>query len=171
VVRRFLDRNGMRRMPIRCTEFSYLTSGGYATTPAKAAWMWPRAIKQARKWCQQLVIYGIGQVYQNLGWGSASLLDGFGQPTAAYRALARALGHVVKDKPAPVPPIVVRTPLPDLSDVLPPDPPGRGVATSQDHPVVSVVPDVAPAQEPAPAVDEPVVSDPAPPEEPTDAPA
>jgi hypothetical protein len=133
--------------------------------------MWPRAIKQARRWCQQLVIYGLGQVNQHVGWGSASLLDGFGQPTAAYRALARALGHVVKDKPAPVPPIVVRTPLPDLSDVLPPDPPDRGVAASQDPPGPVVVTGEAPAQEPAPAVDEPVVSDPAPSEEPTDAPA
>jgi hypothetical protein len=154
-----------RPVPIRCTEFSYLTSGGYATTPQKAAWMWPRAIKQARRWCQQLVIYGLGDVYATSNWGSASLLDGFGQPTAAYRALARALGHVVKDKPAPVPPIVVRTPLPDLSDVLPPDPPDRGVAASQDPPVVSVVPPEAPAaQEPAPAADAPVVKPtPAPP--------
>lgn len=100
---------------LRATEFSYLVSGPYKVTPAKAALLWPRAIKQARRWVDQLVVYGLGQVHDSSSWGSAALLDRFGRATPALQALAKALGRVL---PAPVePPLApagdLVTPLPD----------------------------------------------------------
>jgi hypothetical protein len=169
-MRRFLNVHGMRRLPIRCTEFSYLTSGGYATTPAKAAWMWPRAVKQARRWCAQLVIYGFGPVHQTIGWGDASLLDRFGRRTPAFLALARALGRTLRPEPA----------LPTPSNALPglPDAPplshGEGEA-KHDTPPAQLEPSVDPApssEEPKaePPIDTPAPADPVPVETPAESP-
>lgn len=100
---------------MRATEFSYLVSGPYRITPAKAALLWPRAVKQARRWTDQLVIYGLGQVHDQSSWGSAALLDRFGRATPALQALARALGRVLPTSadPPPAPAGDLVTPLPD----------------------------------------------------------
>lgn len=100
---------------LRATEFSYLISGPYRITPVKAALLWPRAVKQARRWTEQLIVYGLGQVHDTSSWGSAALLDRFGRATPALAALAKALGRVLPapTEPPPAPAGDLVTPLPD----------------------------------------------------------
>lgn len=139
-----------RKAPIRCTEFAYLTSGGYATTAAKTAWLWPRAVKQARRWCQQLIVYGIGAVHDGSNWGSSSLLDRFGRRMPGYLALARALGRTLPPEDIDAPPRVIET-APPGQDVVPLTH-GEGPATqANDDPPAAEPP--AP-EEPAPPVEE-----------------
>lgn len=95
---------------LRATEFSYLVDGRYKVSMAKATSMWPRAVKQARKHVQQLVIYGLGTVPAGT-WGSAALLDSNGRRTPAYVALARALGRTLQ--PEHEPPVPSSGLLPD----------------------------------------------------------
>lgn len=96
-IRALMRRAGHKHTPIACTEFTYLTSGRYRVTPDKTAWLIPRAVKQARKWCSQLIWYGIGAVHDgpDQSWGSGSLLDLFGRRLPGYLALARALGRTL----------------------------------------------------------------------------
>lgn len=103
-----------RALPIRATEFAYLITGGYATTAAKAATLWPRAIQQARRWTEQLIVYGLGPVHDTSSWGSAALIDRAGRRLPAFTTLARALGRTLPtDLPADVPPVVASGALPD----------------------------------------------------------
>jgi hypothetical protein len=167
---------------LRATEFSYLVDGRYKIPMAKAAGLWPRAVKQARRWTDQLVIYGMGEVHDSSTWGSASLLDRYGRITVAYRALVKALGRDLPREPdvAPSPQGTLLTPLPDLSDVPAPVRPdvAHGASAPQDDPIVVVDPPMtddgpaAPPQDSSPAADEPAV-DPVPPPTPelTHAPA
>lgn len=93
-----------RALPIRVTEYSYLLTGPYAIPMSRAAALWPRAIRQAERWTQQLTVYGLGRVHENSTWGSASLLDRFGRGTPAMVALARALGRAWVDTVPPLAP-------------------------------------------------------------------
>lgn len=95
-VTRFLRARGTRRwlstprgasLPLRITELSYFAGRG------DTAWLWPRAVAQARKHAQQLVVYGLGPVHERSAWPSAALLDRFGAATPSLHALARALGR------------------------------------------------------------------------------
>jgi hypothetical protein len=80
------------RLPIRVTEFSYLLSGRYRISEEQAAAWWPRAIRQAQRWSEQLVVYGLGPVHESSRWGSASLLDGEGFGARSLRVLAGVRG-------------------------------------------------------------------------------
>jgi hypothetical protein len=150
---------------LRATEFSYLTTGRYKIPMSKAAGLWPRAVKQAQRWTDQLVIYGMGEVHDSSTWGSASLLDRYGRITLAYRALAKALGRDLPPEPdvAPSPQGTLLTPLPDLSDIPAPVPPdvAHGASAPQGDPIVVVDPPMtddgpaAPPQDSPPAADEP----------------
>lgn len=167
--RRALRRHALPHQ-IRATEFSYLTTGPYRISADRAASYWPRAVKQARKWADQLVIYGLGEVHDSSTWGSASLLDRFGLPTAAYRALAKALGRVLPPDqvPPPVPSGDLVSPPPDLEPVRPALIPaqvapevaqGASQSAPQDpdpQPVVIEDPPIAPQYPPPPADDPPV---------------
>ena len=102
-VRQIMRRAGLKHTPIACTEFTYLVSGRYRVAPDKTAWLIPRAIKQARKWCRSLTWYGIGAVSDGGSWGSGSLLDRFGRRLPGYLALARALGRTLPDEVLPTP--------------------------------------------------------------------
>jgi hypothetical protein len=134
---------------LRATEFSYLTTGRYKIPMSRAASYWPRAIKQASRYADQLVIYGIGEVHDtpSQSWGSASLVDRFGRATPALNALARALGRVIPlaQDPPPAPAGDLVTDLPNGSDHKIPLLPlvdagvdegsiGAGAATDEDDP-------------------------------------
>lgn len=77
-------------VPIRVTEFSYFAGRG------DAAWLWPRAIRQARRFAQQLVIYGLGAVHKGSAWPSATLIDAEGCRMPAFIAIARANGRLLR---------------------------------------------------------------------------
>jgi hypothetical protein len=161
------------RLP-RCTEFAYLTTGRYKISEARAAWAWPRAIRQARKWCGQLVIYGTGPVHDGSSWGSAGLLDAFGRVSPILRALAGALGKRFPDPEVPSHPAgdletalpsgdVVRVPpLPAVAPV----PAGEGASTDRvpeqqaPEPVVIVEPAPVEVLPDPPVVAPPAVTDP-----------
>jgi hypothetical protein len=166
-LRAFRARLAALHLPTRlhATEFSYLTTGRYKIPMAKAAGLWPRAVKQAQRWTDQLVIYGMGEVHGSSTWGSASLLDRYGRITVAYRALAKALGRELPPEPdvAPSPQGTLLTPLPDLSDIPAPvrSEAAHGASAPQDDPIVVVDPPMtddgpaAPPQGSPPAADEP----------------
>lgn len=158
------------RLParIRATEFSYLVDGRYKVSMAKATSMWPRAVKQARKHVDQLVIYGLGTVPSGT-WGSAALLDAQGRRTPAYVALARALGRTLA--PEHEPPVPSSGLLPDgttdhwqVVDVPPApasdaknDEPDKGDGVSVQEP--DEVDDVEPPRAPAICEDDDVTDE------------
>jgi hypothetical protein len=148
-----LSTPGRRALPVRCTEFTYLTSGRWATTLQQATRLWPRAIAQARRWCEQLVIYGLGPVHDASNWGSATLLDRLGLPTVALHELARALGQRVHPR-APA--------HRDITATISPD----GARKADERPPVAEpavdVPLEAPVQEEPPVVENPEPPAPAP---------
>jgi hypothetical protein len=161
-VRRYLRARSTRKrlstrtggtLPIACTEFSYLVSGRYAITPERTAELWPRLVTQARRYCSQLVLHGMGPVHEGSNWGSASLLDRFGRRMPGYVALARALGRTLRPE---------RIDGPREEKISPPPAPpwshGEGEAL---EPIV-------PEKDPAPELEEPppVVEEPAPVETP-----
>jgi len=168
-------RSALRRMDLparlRATEFSYLTSGPYKIPMSKAAAFWPRAVQQAKRHVDQLVIYGLGEVHDSpqQTWGSASLLDRFGQATPAMQALAKALGRVLPQPPvvSPAPAGDLITPLPDLRDTWTPVP-EKAVGASSDPPapLVDPAPSETPDEPQAPAAQDP----PPPADEPADIP-
>lgn len=152
-LRRLMARNGQKRTPIACTEFSYMVSGRYRVTPEKSAWLAPRAVKQAGRWCSQLVWYGIGAVHDGGSWGSAMLLDRFGRRLPGYDALARALGRVLPDEVLPSPLVETVAPTsPDGTGDLVPLPAQKAQAEQIEPPVV--VP-AEPEDEPGPSDEEP----------------
>jgi hypothetical protein len=118
---------------IRATEFSYLVDGRYKISMAKAAALWPRAIAQAKKHVDQLVIYGFGTVPAGT-WGSAALLDSSGRRTPAFLAVAKALGRTLR--PEHDPPVEPSGLLPD--------------GTTDHWPVVDIAPVTAPKKDDAP---------------------
>lgn len=155
-----------RALPIRITEFSYLVTGRMRISPVQAAAWWPRAVKQARKHAEQLVVYGTGPVHDGSNWGSAALLDSYGRVTPALRALAEALG---RSFPVDVEPVheARQSLLPSGDETrvppLPTVPVGEGAAhvaePAVDEPVVE-----QPVEDPAPVEPAPVVvPDPVPP--------
>ena len=126
-------------------------------------------MKQAAKWCDQLVIYGLGEVHDSpqQTWGSASLLDRYGRITVAYRSLAKALNRTLPADPdmAPAPQGALLTPLPDLAPdkTLTPDT-ASGASLADPTPVepdepgtppLDVPGPAVPTQDPTPAADEP----------------
>jgi hypothetical protein len=167
--RKRLSTRAGRALPIRITEFSYLVSGRYAITQQRAAWLWPRAVRQARKWAQQLVIYGTGPVAAG-SWGDASLIGRDGRRLPGFVALARALGRILPPEHEPPVP-VVPGPLPGLPDV-PPLAHGEGKAESTVVPEPERPIEEAPVAEPEPDTSEPAPDQPAPdaPQEPVEAP-
>lgn len=105
---------------VRVTEFSYLVTGPYRVSMDQATRLWPRAITQAKRHAEQLVIYGLGRVHDSSTWGSAALLDRYGRGTSAMRALATALGRQWVDTvPPPVPAGDLVGALPDGNDQRP----------------------------------------------------
>jgi hypothetical protein len=164
--RRRLERLQLPRR-LRATEFSYLVDGRYKITMSKATSLWPRAIQQAKRHVDQLVLYGLGTVPAGT-WGSSSLLDSNGRRTPAFLAIAKALGRVLG--PEHEPPVEPSGLLPDgttdhwpVVDIAPvttpkkDDPPKGEGATIDPTPVV-VLPDV-PTETPlvlAPVPDAPV---------------
>ena len=152
--------------PLRCTEFAYLTTGRYATN--RAAWLWPRAIKQAKRYCKQFIFYGFGPVGGG-SWGSAGLLDGDGYSLPPLEALTRALGKhpFIARRPNAQSQDVPQSP-PDPGDAQAPHPHeervlGSGSEESQPIPDGGVsgedTPDPGPStpeQPPVPASDDPV---------------
>lgn len=90
-----LSTPGGRPLQIDCTEFQYLLTGRYRISQARAAYLWPRAIRQAKRRCRTLVIYGIGHTGSHSNWGSSSLLDRHGRRLPPFVALADALGRVL----------------------------------------------------------------------------
>lgn len=163
---------GMGSPPIRCTEFSYLVTGKYKIPVARAASYWPRAIIQARRYCQQLVIFGLGCVGDNSNWGSAALLSCTGVGTSALERIANTLGRSLQVYPS--------TGVDDRADddLLPggPDqaegqsPPLVAHAASPDPPqeVVNDSPAVDPVPSPVPEpVSDPIVPPPSVDETPT----
>lgn len=150
---------------LRCTEFAYLVSGPYRISMARASSLWPRAVRQARRHVEQLVVYGAGVVHDQSRWGSASLLDAFGRSTPALQALARALGRTYRDtQPPPAPAGDLITALPDGAPMraqpLPVPVPDVAAGAATDPPAPVLEPD-APADPPAPDPEpEPAPADP-----------
>lgn len=157
------------RLPtrLRATEFSYLVDGRYKITMAKATSLWPRAIVQAKRHVDQLVLYGLGTVPAGT-WGSSSLLDSNGRRTPAFLAVAKALGRTLR--PEHEPPVEPSGLLPDgttdhwpVVDIAPvtapkKDDPPKGEGATVDPTPVVVPPDV-PSEAPlvlAPVPDVPV---------------
>jgi hypothetical protein len=134
---------------------------------AKATSLWPRAIAQAKRHVDQLVLYGLGTVPAG-SWGSSSLLDSSGRRTPAFLAVAKALGRTLR--PEHEPPAAPTGLLPDgttdhwpVVDVAPvtapkKDDPPKGEGATVDPTPVVVPPDV-PSETPlvlAPVPDAPV---------------
>lgn len=160
-VRALMRRAGLKRTPIACSEFTYLVSGRYKVTPEKTAWLIPRAIKQASRWCSSLTWYGIGAV-EGGSWGSGALLDRFGRRLPGYLALARALGRILPSEvlPSPLVESVSATSPDGIGDLVPLAPAAHDshaeqvetpieVPADPDHPV-DVPEDPAPVVEPIP---------------------
>lgn len=140
-----------RALPIRITEFAYLTSGKYAVTAEQAAWMWPRAVAQARRHTAQLVVYGLGPVHDQSNWGSAALLDADGYGLPSLWALLRALGRSARGLERPLP--ASSGLLPDGEPVkAPPAPVGHGASdeTSETPDEGGQTDEPAPETEPVP---------------------
>jgi hypothetical protein len=123
------------RLParLRATEFSYLVDGRYKISMAKATSLWPRAIAQAKRHVDQLVLYGLGVVPTG-SWGSSSLLDSSGRRTPAFLAIAKALGRTLH--PEHEPPMEPSGLLPD--------------GTTDHWPVVDLAPITEPKKDDAP---------------------
>ena len=161
-VRALMHRAGLKRTPIACTEFTYLVSGRYKVSPEKTAWLIPRAIKQAARWCSSLTWYGIGAV-EGGSWGSGALLDRYGRRLPGYLALARALGRVLPAEHLPTP--LVET-------VAPARPDGTGdlfVPAAQDAHAEQVEPPIEVPADPE-NTPGPLDEDPAPVETPPEVP-
>jgi hypothetical protein len=141
---------------LRATEFNYLVDGRYKITMSKATSLWPRAIQQAKRHVDQLVLYGLGTVPAGT-WGSSSLLDSNGRRTPAFLAVAKALGRTLR--PEHEPPVEPSGLLPD--------------GTTDHWPVVDIAPVTAPKKDDPPKGEGATV-DPAPvvvpPDMPTEAP-
>jgi hypothetical protein len=132
---RFRSALRQRGLParLRATEFSYLVDGRYKISMAKATSLWPRAIAQAKRHVDQLVLYGLGTVPAGT-WGSSSLLDSSGRRTPAFLAVAKALGRTLR--PEHEPPVEPSGLLPD--------------GTTDHWPVVDIAPVTAPKKDDAP---------------------